>query len=53
MNKTTPISVNEICQITKKKIQEVSEILLMLETDGFIQEKGYNTYIIGGSDKNE
>ena len=51
MNKTTPISVNEICQITKKKIQEVSEILLMLETDGFIQEKGYNTYIRGGSDK--
>lgn len=46
MSKTTPIGANEICHITNKKIQEVSEILIMLETDGFIKEKGYNTYVI-------
>lgn len=52
MSNTTPIGANEICQITNKKIQEVNEILLMLESDGFIKEKGYNTYIIERSDKN-
>lgn len=46
MSKTMPIGINEICNILRKKPQDVSEILLMLEADGFIKETLCNQYVI-------
>jgi DNA processing protein len=40
------IGSNEICHILKKNVQDVNEILLMLEADGFIKEKGLGKYVL-------
>ena len=40
-----PISANEICKITGKKISEIMQILFMLELDGYIKFVAGNKYI--------
>lgn len=40
-----PISANEICKITGKKISEIMQILFMLELDGYIKCVAGNKYI--------
>ncbi len=42
---TQPISANEICKITGKKISEIMQILFMLELDGYIKCVSGNKYI--------
>ena len=40
-----PISANEICKITGKKISEIMQILFILELDGYIKCVAGNKYI--------
>ena len=40
-----PISANEICKITGKKISEIMQMLFMLELDGYIKCVAGNKYI--------
>ena len=42
---TQPISANEICKMTGKKISEIMQILFMLELDGYIKCVAGNKYI--------
>ena len=40
-----PISINEICKITNKPLEEVTEALCMLELEELIQNLPGNQYI--------
>lgn len=42
---TIPITVDEISRITQKDVSTINEELLMLEMDGFIEDKGLGRYI--------
>ena len=42
---TQPVSANEICKITSKKISEIMQTLFMLELDGYIKCIAGNKYI--------
>lgn len=42
---TQPISANELCKITNKKIPEIMQILFMLELDGYIKCAAGNKYV--------
>ena len=43
---TIPITANELARLTKKTINEINEILLMLELDEFIKEEGLGKYVV-------
>ena len=43
---TIPITANELARLTKKTINEINEILLMLELDEFIKQEGLGKYVV-------